>query len=94
MYIDTTGGGDLCAWADRLDGRWSALTDFGDETTYHSQSAYVLPVGQEYLYIGNRWGGIGQAYFDSGYVFLPLSFREDGSLYLDWNDDFDGLEVL
>lgn len=54
----------------------------------------MLPVGQKYLYIGDRWGGIGQAYFDSGYVFLPLSFREDGSLYLDWNDDFDGLEVL
>lgn len=81
-------------WADRLDGRWSALTDFGDETTYRSQSAYVLPVGQKYLYIGDRWGGSGQAYFDSGYVFLPLSFREDGSLYLDWNDDFDGLEAL
>ena len=94
VYIDTTGDGDLCAWADRLDGRWSALTDFGDETTYRSQSACVLPVGQKYLYIGDRWGGSGQAYFDSGYVFLPLSFREDGSLYLDWNDDFDGLEVL
>ena len=83
------------AWADRLDGRWSPLMDFGDETTFHSQSAYVLPVGKDgYLYIGDRWGGSGQAYFGSGYVFLPLGFREDGSLYLDWKENFDGLEVL
>ena len=69
--------------------------DFGDETTFHSQSAYVLPVGKDgYLYIGDRWGGSGQAYFGSGYVFLPLGFREDGSLYLDWKENFDGLEVL
>ena len=86
------------ACSDRLDGRWTGLENFGDETTYRSQSASVLcvdtPSGRQYLYIGDRWGGSGEAYFTSGYVFLPLKFDGDGRLSLEWREEFDGVEGL
>ncbi|MFR2047927.1 MAG: hypothetical protein ACLS3U_08340 [Lachnospiraceae bacterium] len=32
------------AWADSIEGRWSSLKEIGDETTYDSQSAFLLNV--------------------------------------------------
>ena len=66
------------AWATELTGRWSFLEKLGDETTYRSQPAFILPVmgkeGQEYLYVGDRW--CAENYDDSTYVFYPLSFED------------------
>ncbi|MDH6699340.1 hypothetical protein P3T26_003801 [Streptomyces sp. MAA16] len=59
------------ATADAIDGEWSELRDFGDATTYASQTAYALAVprtggagagadsgdgaGVDHLYLGDRW---------------------------------------
>ena len=79
--------------ADKIDGKWSMLEKFGDETTYHSQPAFVLPVGDEFFYYGDRWGGYPMSrpfdYSKSGYVILKIRFREDGSPFIEWNDEFE-----
>ena len=66
------------AWADSIEGRWSSLKEIGDETTYDSQSAFLLNVNGKLLYVGDRWGGDGDKYFESGYVVYPLKETEDG----------------
>ncbi|WP_189825600.1 MULTISPECIES: RICIN domain-containing protein [Streptomyces] len=67
------------ATAGSVTGEWSGLTDIGDDTTYGSQTAYVLPVqgsgGTTFLYMGDRWGNsMGGTVNDSQYVWAPLSF--------------------
>ena len=37
------------AWADSIEGRWSSLKEIGDETTYDSQSAFLLNVNGKLL---------------------------------------------
>lgn len=72
----------------QMDGRWSILEDFGDETTFRSQPAFVLPLEDDrYLYVGDRWGGSGDAYFTSTYVVLEIRFTEDGSPYIVYSDE-------
>lgn len=66
------------AWADSIEGRWSSLKEIGDGTTYDSQSAFLLNVNGKLLYVGDRWGGDGDKYFESGYVVYPLKETEDG----------------
>lgn len=66
------------AWADSIEGRWSSLKEIGDDTTYDSQSAFLLNVNGKLLYVGDRWGGGGDKYFESGYVVYPLKETEDG----------------
>ena len=66
------------AWADSIEGRWSSLKEIGDETTYDSQAAFLLNVNGKLLYVGDRWGGGGDKYFESGYVVYPLKETEDG----------------
>ena len=66
--------------ATNLAGPWTGPTYFGHDTTYNSQSTFILPVqgssGTSYLYMGDRWGpAIGQIVNDSTYVWLPLTFR-------------------
>ncbi|MBQ4043348.1 MAG: family 43 glycosylhydrolase [Clostridia bacterium] len=74
--------------SDRMDGRWSLLEDFGDETTFHSQPAFVLEPGDgRYIYVGDRWGGNGEAYFTSTYVILEIRFTEDGRPYIEYTDE-------
>ncbi len=75
-----------------MTGEWSPLHDFGDETTYRSQSAFVLPLadgetGQmKYYYIGDRWGGGGLNYFNSTYVVLEIQFSKDGAPFIDFTE--------
>lgn len=64
------------AWADAIEGRWSCLLEIGDETTYHSQPAFLLQKDGRTLYFGDRWGGDGEAYFSSSYVVYPLELTE------------------
>lgn len=63
------------ARSNALTGDWSALKEFGDGTTYHSQPTWVLEKDGKYLYIGDRWEGGGKKYFKSTYVFLELEFE-------------------
>ncbi len=78
------------AVADGIEGRWSLLTDIGDETTYRTQPAFILPVagtrGTRYIYVSDRWNG--QDYHDSRYVFLPIEFDENDLPVLNYCDTF------
>ena len=76
------------AYAKSIRGPWSDLTDIGNSTTFDSQSTYILPIeGNEttsYLYVGDRWDG--NHYFNSRYIFLPLTFKGETALELNWKD--------
>ncbi len=65
------------AVADSIEGRWSMLTEIGDETTYRSQPAFILQKDGRVLYYGDRWGGGGEKYFTSSYVIYPLAEKEN-----------------
>ena len=66
------------AVADSMEGKWSMLKEIGDGTTYLSQPAFILEVNGRILYFGDRWGGDGEKYFESGYVVYPLVEKEGG----------------
>ena len=74
------------AYAKSITGPWSDLIDLGNTTTFDSQSTFILPIeGKKttsYIYIGDRWDG--KQYFNSSYIFLPLSFKNETSLELNW----------
>lgn len=79
------------ATASSIEGTWSNTINFGDGTTYGSQSAYVIPVEgaqtTSYLYLGDRWAGAWSGPVqDSQYVWLPLRFPTATSLAMDWFD--------
>ncbi|TCN19709.1 family 43 glycosylhydrolase [Mesobacillus foraminis] len=58
-------------FAKKMGGPWSVLQDFGDETTYLSQPAFILKTQDGQLfYFGDRWDA--KDYFNSSYVVLPL----------------------
>lgn len=65
------------AVADAMEGDWSTLTEIGDETTYQSQPAFIIRWKGRVLYYGDRWGGDGSRYFESGYVVYPLALEGD-----------------
>ena len=57
----------------------------GDGTTFRSQPTYVLPVGNSFLYMGDRWAGAwGGPVNDSQCVWLPISFPSATSMSLSW----------
>lgn len=68
----------------KLEDGFGMLTKIGDETTYHSQPAFILTIsGSEttsYVYVGDRWDG--NDYPNSRYVWYPLEFDADGSVKL------------
>ncbi len=74
------------AYAKSIAGPWSELVNIGNATTFDSQSTFILPIKGEkttsYLYVGDRWDG--KQYFNSTYVFLPLTFEGDTTLDLKW----------
>ncbi|MEG0014920.1 MAG: family 43 glycosylhydrolase [Cellulosilyticaceae bacterium] len=77
------------AVANAIDGRWSNLRNIGDETTYRSQPTCVMDIDKEkdqYLYIGDRWGGT-EGYFESSYVLLPLVFDEEGNMSMAYQEE-------
>ena len=80
-----------CASSHKINGRWSLNHPFGDQTTFDSQPAFVLPYEKEngetvFLYFGDRWGGNGDKYFTSSYVVLPIRFDEYDHTYIVWCD--------
>lgn len=71
-----------------LTGTWSTPANFGNGTTYGSQSAYVLTIqgteATDYLYIGDRWARAWGDYTGySQYVFLPLHFPTDSVITME-----------
>ncbi len=72
------------AYAKSLTGPWSELKNIGDNVTFDTQSTFIVPVeGKKqtsYLYIGDRWDG--RRYFNSKYIFFPLSFPNDTTMEL------------
>lgn len=57
--------------ASSMEGPWSVLEEFGDETTFDSQPAFILKTQEgQLLYYGDRWDA--KNYFNSSYVILPL----------------------
>ncbi|WP_031152839.1 RICIN domain-containing protein [Streptomyces xanthophaeus] len=76
--------------ADSITGTWSSLRDLGDGRTYHSQTAYVLPVEgmsgvTTYMYMGDRWGNsMGGMVNDSQYIWLPLTFPTSTTLSMEY----------
>ncbi len=76
------------ASAESMEGRWSSLTGIGDETTYLSQPAFILHKDGRVLYFGDRWGGDGDKYFESGYVVYELAL-ENGKLVMKYSDEID-----
>lgn len=81
------------AWSKSIEGDWSLRYNLGDDTTYRSQPTCVIPkeniaTGEkEYWYLGDRWGGSKELYFNSEYVLLPLRFETDTEIYLDWLEE-------
>lgn len=80
--------------ADNIWGPWTRHPDnpaIGDdsETTFHSQSTYILPVqGREntFIFMADRWKP--QNAIDGRYVWLPIEF-ENGLPVLKWVDEWD-----
>lgn len=72
------------ARTDSLEKGFGKLWEIGDETTYHSQPAFILTIRgtQEtsYIYVGDRWDG--KNYHNSRYVWYPLVFGPDGRVEL------------
>ena len=81
-------------WTRSLTGEWAIRRNLGNETTFHSQPTWVLPVYNaekdefNYWNLGDRWGGKGR-YFESQYVLLPLRFVGDTELFLEWREEID-----
>lgn len=87
--------------ADTIDGLFTELQDFGDETTYRSQPTFVFTVETEgrteYIYFGDRWcynpdrsvtlQGKDPLYFykQSSFVLLPIRFEGERP-YIEWQE--------
>ena len=61
--------------ATSIGGPWSNIVNIGDNTTFQSQSTYVIPVvGSQtttYIYAGDRWNSSNLSL--SQYVWVPLT---------------------
>lgn len=58
--------------------------------TFRSQSTFVLPApGQpgNFIYLGDRWKP--EDLSDSRYIWLPLTFKPDGRMVIEWKDRWD-----
>lgn len=78
------------SWATEIDGKWGMLKNIGDNTTFDTQPAFVLPIYGEkeinYIYIADRWDG--ENYNNSRYVFLKINFKEENEISMEYCDKF------
>lgn len=86
------------AVAENIYGPWTELGNpcvgDGKETTFDSQSTYILPVhGKEnaFVFMADRWRS--ENAINGRYIWLPVQFNEKGNPYLEWMDEWD-LEVF
>lgn len=82
------------AVADNIYGPWTELGNpcvgEGKETTFDSQSTYILPVrGKEdaFIFMADRW--CPENAIDGRYIWLPVQFNKNGHPYLEWMDEWD-----
>lgn len=82
------------AVADEIYGPWTELGNpcvgEGKETTFESQSTYVLPVeGKDdaFIFMADRWRPDNA--IDGRYIWLPVQFDEKGIPYLEWMNEWD-----
>ncbi len=75
--------------SDDIAGNWSHLENFGDVTTYGSQPTWVFYSGDEWYYLGDRWGGAGENYHDSSYTVYTIDFNDEGSMCLKFQDELE-----
>lgn len=84
-------GGAAVTRKGSVEGKWSVISNFGDETTFDSQPSFVLPFEKdgvtEYYYFGDRWGGKGELYYNSTYVVLKIKFDGDNMPYIEYSED-------
>ena len=75
--------------ATNIAGPWSALTNLGNNTTYDTQSTYIIPVqgsqATTYIYAGDRWQD--PDLLGSKYIWLPLKVSGT-TLALDYYADW------
>jgi beta-xylosidase len=78
-----------CAVADAIHGPWQVIGNpcIGPdaETTFHSQSTFVLPVGDQFIFMGDRW--VKDNLRDSRYVWLPVRWRDEQPV-IEWQEDW------
>ena len=82
------------AVAENIMGPWKELknpcrgTKEQVETTFESQSAYVLNDVEKgvCIFVADRWRP--KNAIDGRYVWLPILFDEDGTPYLEWKDEW------
>ena len=70
---------------------WSSMRNVANNTTFYSQSTFVVPVtgadGTAYLYMGDRWAGAwGGRVNDSQYLWQPIAFSDDTTMTMEWYD--------
>jgi beta-xylosidase len=82
------------AMAENIFGPWKELGNpcisEGKETTYNSQSTFILPVqGKEnaFIFMADRWNP--KNAIDGRYIWLPIQFNESGEPYLEWLPEWD-----
>lgn len=74
------------AFSKSITGPWSELKDVGCPMSFDTQPTYIIPVQgtktTSYIYVGDRWDP--SDYFNSKYIFLPLTFKNDTTISLEW----------
>ncbi|MDD4922836.1 MAG: glycoside hydrolase family 43 protein [Bacteroidales bacterium] len=93
MCSDCTGWRPNAARSAVAPSIWGPWTELGNpcegadaETTYHSQSTYILPVAGKkdaFIYMGDRWNPSNA--IDGRYIWLPIDFK-DGKFKIRWQD--------
>ena len=88
------------SFSDSVLNEWEKISDFGDDTTYHSQPTAVLTLDikeeKQYIYIGDRWGGNQWdgynlndfRYENSSYYFSLIEIDDNCNLIIKECDEF------
>ncbi len=76
--------------ADSVLGEWENCGDpcVGDDnhTTFESQSTCIFQVGDDYIYMGDRWNS--EDLKNSRYIWLPIEFDEAGNMSISYTDEW------
>ena len=82
--------------APSLWGPWEQLpTPFkgrGAQKTFNSQGTYILPYGDGFIFMADRWKPASLRY--SAYVWLPIYFNAQGTPVIQWRERWSPAELL
>lgn len=77
------------AWGESLAGPWKDMGEFavgkGKETTFRSQSTYIIKHNGSLIYMGDRWNQ--RDLGDSRYIWLPIEMEGD-QITVRWVDEW------